>query len=267
MKIHHEIGGLSGMQMDPLVPMGYLHEHPEVEVNFVQSGELTYLHNGTRHTIVGGNTACFWGSTPHSVVHVAPYTKMAWITIPLPIVLQWNLAEDFQKKIMAGEFLVLSNPIDETSLKRWMMDFKDTPKRVLIIELEAFFLRAQQNISLSRLKNDLKPAPTQVAHTAKMTQFIARHFQEAIGIPNIAAAAGLHPKYAMSIFKKTYGLSLHHYLLNYRLSYAKNLLISTNNSVLDIAYSSGFSSCSSFYEFFKRETHTTPRTFRNAAQH
>jgi len=267
MKIHHEIGGLSGKQMDPLVPMGYLHEHPEVEVNFVQSGELTYLHNGTRHTIVGGNTACFWGSTPHSVVHVTPRTKMAWITIPLPIVLQWNLAEYFQKRLMAGEFLILSNPIDETSLNRWMMDFKDAPKRVLILELEAFFLRAQQNHSPSRLNSDLKPAPSQVTHTARMTQFIARHFQEAIGIPEIAAAAGLHPKYAMGIFKKTYGLSLHHYLLNYRLAHAKNLLISTNDSVLDIAHSSGFSSISSFYEFFKRKTYTTPRAFRNAALH
>jgi len=108
-----------------------------------------------------------------------------------------------------------------------MMDFKNAPKRVLIIELEAFFLRAQQSLPPSRLKNDQKPAPSQVAHTAKMTQFIARHFQERIGIPEIAAAAGLHPKYAMGIFKRTYGLSLHHYLLNYRLAHAKNQLIST----------------------------------------
>ena len=253
------------MQMDPLVPMGYLEEHSEVEVNFVQSGELTYLYNGALHTIVGGNTACFWGSTPHSVVHVAPHTKMAWITIPLPIVLQWDLTEKFRKKLMAGEFLILSNPIDELSLSRWMMDFKDAPKRVLIMELEAFFLRTQENLSPSRQKSDLKPAPTQVAHTAKMTRFIARHFREAIGIAEIAAAAGLHPKYAMGIFKKTYGLSLHHYLLDYRLAHAKNLLISTNDSVLDVALSSGFSSCSSFYEFFKSKTHTTPRAFRSAA--
>ena len=41
---------------------------------------------------------------------------------------------------------------------------------------EAFFLRAQQHLSPSQRKNDLKPAPMQVAHTAKMTQFIARHF-------------------------------------------------------------------------------------------
>ncbi len=75
-----------------------------------------------------------------------------------------------------------------------------------------------------------------------MSAFIAEHFLDNIECNDIAAAAGLHPKYAMSQFKKSTGMTLNDYLNLMRLSYAQARLLNKDANILHVAMDSGFGS-------------------------
>lgn len=95
-----------------------------------------------------------------------------------------------------------------------------------------------------------------------MARFVAERYDQRLSIEEIARSVGLHPKYAMTLFKKTYGRSLLHYLTHHRISHAQRLLATTQRKILDIAFESGFGSASQFYEVFNRFCKCTPRAYQ-----
>jgi AraC-like DNA-binding protein len=72
----------------------------------------------------------------------------------------------------------------------------------------------------------------------------------------------LHPHYAMTLFRRHTGLTLHQYITLQRVAHAQRLLATTRQPILDIGLESGFSSVSRFYKSFKAETGSSPRRFR-----
>ena len=65
-----------------------------------------------------------------------------------------------------------------------------------------------------------------------------------------------------SLIKKEIGMSFSEYLNSVRLKYACDLLKSTNLSVKEIAFSSGYSSVEYFLYIFKQKLKTAPTKYR-----
>lgn len=94
------------------------------------------------------------------------------------------------------------------------------------------------------------------------TTYINEHLREELTLNFLASRASLSPYYFIKLFKKQIGLTPHDYLIAVRLNYAKFLLKTTNISIKEICYSSGFSSESSFCSTFKKREKITPSAFR-----
>jgi transcriptional regulator GlxA family with amidase domain len=97
----------------------------------------------------------------------------------------------------------------------------------------------------------------------KMTSYIAAHFQEPIGVNDIAKAAGLNPAYAMRLFRKLWGTTMGSFLLQHRLWHAQRLLLTTPMKIFEVAEKSGFGSTAQFHELFRRNLHQTPANYRS----
>ena len=69
-------------------------------------------------------------------------------------------------------------------------------------------------------------------NVGRMCDFIAENFLYDIDCVDIAAAADIHPKYAMSVFKKSTGMTLNEYVNLLRLSYAQAMLMHQDANVL-----------------------------------
>jgi AraC-like DNA-binding protein len=95
-----------------------------------------------------------------------------------------------------------------------------------------------------------------------MACLIARQYSEPLTVEDIGKAVGLHPNYAMSLFKKAFGTTLIDYLTHHRISHAQRLLATTDEKIVDVAFSSGFNSISRFNETFRRACGCTPREYR-----
>lgn len=79
---------------------------------------------------------------------------------------------------------------------------------------------------------------------------------------DIAKAAGVSPKYAGNIFKKVYSQSFIKYINLKRIAEARNLLVTSELNVTEIAYKLGFNSPEQFIRVFKAEEGLPPLEFR-----
>ena len=89
-----------------------------------------------------------------------------------------------------------------------------------------------------------------------------RHFAEETSAEQYAAMVGLGRDRFAHLFRETVGVSPHAYLLSRRLSYAEELLLSTDAAVGEIGALSGFADPLYFSRAFKRRYGLSPTAYR-----
>ncbi len=93
---------------------------------------------------------------------------------------------------------------------------------------------------------------------------VQRDFGQNIGIASIATEIGYSPNYLGSLFTAEIGMSFTEYLQNKRISYAENLLNTSDLPVKEISEISGFASPSYFISVFKKKRGCTPASLRHS---
>lgn len=93
-------------------------------------------------------------------------------------------------------------------------------------------------------------------------QFISSHYPESITMADIAKAAGYSPNYLSRKFREAAGIGVHEYLVFIRLQHAALELITTDDSITEIALRCGFSDSNYFKDAFKKRYGITPRAYR-----
>ncbi len=118
----------------------------------------------------------------------------------------------------------------------------------------------------SRVCAFLRESPPNI-HTTdpqilKAASFITEHYMQPVTTAEIAAAAGFSPNYLSRKFREATGVGLHEYLVFIRLQHAALELVSTGDSITEIALRCGFSDSNYFKDAFKKKYGMTPRSYR-----
>ena len=92
--------------------------------------------------------------------------------------------------------------------------------------------------------------------------YIRKNYMQEINNKKLAKLVGYHPYYLNNMVKAATGKSLHQYIIDYRISVAEKLLITTNDSICNIASNCGFSSTMVFIRNFKIRNELTPYKYR-----
>ncbi len=95
-----------------------------------------------------------------------------------------------------------------------------------------------------------------------MTDFIAQHYRQKIGLSDMAQKLGYNYHYLSKIFHKSFQMSFSEFLNQYRLDAALKMLIETDWDIADLALESGFQSIRSFNDYFKARIGMTPYQYR-----
>ena len=96
----------------------------------------------------------------------------------------------------------------------------------------------------------------------EMKLYAQENFRNPIKLSDRAKRYGFNEKYIGRLFKSTTDVSFTHYVNLLRLNHAKNLLLSTEKSIIEVALDSGFENVTYFNRCFKRELGLTPTEFR-----
>ena len=270
-----DAGGVRTLHGSPNLMQSY-HQHDEVELNFVESGSMTYLLGGTKRTVPEKTLAVFWATYPHQVISVSPQPTFYYLSFPLAYLLRWNLNRHMVTALLNGDLVLDQNPenqwLDMSLFPRWHSDITAGTtglSGILTLELEARIRRIvwNPNGSLNRDMVDasseqLSPSSGDLTKLETITRFIAENYSQSIDAALIAEQVSLHPKYVMRLFRKNLNMTVGEYVTQHRMSHAQKLLATTDLKIVHIAFESGFGSVSQFYELFQKRFGKSPSQFK-----
>lgn len=107
---------------------------------------------------------------------------------------------------------------------------------------------------------DFAAEPKSVAEEIK--QYIHAHYGDELTRNDLAEVVYLNPDYLARLFKKETGISLGSYVIQVRISVAKQLLETTKLSVYAVANQVGYANYSYFSKLFKQEVGVTPNEYK-----
>ncbi|AUZ48085.1 MULTISPECIES: helix-turn-helix domain-containing protein [Pseudomonas] len=98
----------------------------------------------------------------------------------------------------------------------------------------------------------------------RLVEYIDQHLQDAISLGQLAGLCALSEYHFARMFRQSFGLPPHQYLLARRLARAKSLLRGSALAVGEIALMCGFSSASHFNQRFRQAMGAAPGDYRQA---
>lgn len=108
---------------------------------------------------------------------------------------------------------------------------------------------------------------TENSSTEHLIQTIERYIAENIARPlslsDVASSINYNAAYVSRLYKQLRGISLSEYIAQVRLNKASELLLTTNESIQNIARETGFDTSQYFSMVFKKSHGISPRDFRN----
>jgi AraC-like DNA-binding protein len=253
------------------------HWHAQVELNYVTRGQLHYKMHDHSVVLNAGNLGLFWGGLPHQAVDTSPDADFVAIHLPLINFFRLRLPETVRQQLMHGATMVTveTDAADHRNFDRWSDYLLSGDERKQQHAIDEVLLRVERIVFepyrlLGRGAKSGGGALTRSQHgvqnIGRICNFIAANFRQDIDSSDIASSADIHPKYAMSVFKKSTGMTLNEYVSLLRLSYAQAMLINDDSNVLRVAMESGFRSLSAFNTSFRKIAGMSPSSFRRFYQ-
>ncbi|MCX8131577.1 MAG: AraC family transcriptional regulator [Clostridia bacterium] len=123
---------------------------------------------------------------------------------------------------------------------------------ILGILMSGSFFRKANNNSVNK----------QIASIKDAFIFIEKNFNKPIRVGTIANEVGMNEQHFSRVFRQIVGIPPMEYVNIYRAKNAKNLLLTTNKSITEIAFECGFHNMGNFIRTFKKETTFTPKEYR-----
>lgn len=249
------------------------HQHDDIEVNLVAEAPLRYVYGGRRLEIQPGQAAVFWAATPHRLIDCAD-NRTAYVSnlhLPLSMILRWRMPDPVIAELLRGRpFLCRAADLQRpqhSDFTQWSVDLAtgtNETRHIVLLEIQAGLRRLIQCATENPVAETLTESDDATRYAAVMARFATSHFRESIAPVDVAAAANLHPNYAMTLFHQVLGVTIGSYIARCRVTEAQRLLLTTDATTSEIAASAGFGSQSAFYATFRRLCGQPPAEYRRA---
>ena len=265
---------------DPqLMPQEHFHGH--IEMNWLTAGCMDYVIDGNPVTVPSQRLVLFWAGIPHRTVRTdrGPNndSRQCNVYLPLDSFLHMPNLGALTETMMGGGMIALpTDTIGNDTLMRWYNDYRrGDAERADILKSEIALMLRRASVDgwdelLPPWIEAVTPATrgaTPLRYVVAMTRHILENLSEPLRAEDIAKVVGLHPNYALNLFTSVMNVSLHKFVVRMRLIRARALLFEGSLSIENVAFESGFSSLSQFYEQFRTAYGITPRQMRSTYFH
>ena len=248
----------------------YWHFHPEIELVYVEAdkgirhiGEHISTYQGCDLALIGSyiphlNFDYGVKATVETVVIQFPETYFESGLIRIP---ELKKVVELMERAKTGlAFTGETKRIAGVRLKK-LQTLDRFHQFMELMSIFQFLAESEEYVNL-----DVRPISSQTIlkqqeRMHRIHQFVESNFQKTIDTQQIADEVNLSLPAFCRYFKKTTKLTYTDFVNQYRVQYAKKLLIQDNN-VTEACFESGFESLSYFNRIFKKWTGETPSGFR-----
>lgn len=250
------------------------HLHRDVQILAGKSGMLEVKIDAKKLNLRVGDVLLIKNSVVHTSKPILPFTTTASIKIDNSMLVDsrlssvsrylYDVLSHFKK-----DFIYLRREEETTAeifstiLRICEENDKNDQSAPLFVEGYSkilFGLLERQGLFESPAHN-LDAAA--VSKIAPALSYVDENYSKEISLEEIAKTLDMNREYFCRLFKKTVGVTFVDYVNLARIFRAKELLVSSQNSISDISVKLGFSSVSYFTRVFKNITNKTPATYRN----
>ncbi len=255
-------------------------DSPIMEINYCLRG-ARHLHykDGREDCQNSGEAAVSVGNDSSFCFHCLPYegiefsidlSKLESLP-PYILTLFSESPEEMKSRILSGELpaLISERPAAERKMAETLWDlYKDSTSdgdpavaqiRTLSIHLISTF---QSNNSKSKHRSSYKLSALQEKIARETEEALTADLASPVSIRELSARFKTSETSLKTYFTLVYGCGISDYLKKKRLGLAKELLETTTFPISEIAARVGYQSQSKFSAFFKRQTGSTPLSYR-----
>jgi len=231
------------------------HIHQFAELVVVLEGEVVIVTNGREETARAGDMALIEPFAVHSFR--TPKTCKIWIAV-----FSNTFLSDFSAELTRERARTVFTPT--ASLFAYIADHLVEPPhertvREAQVALHAIF-EEYKRLAPSKTKSEYRHI------VSSLFLYMNAHFREELTLRSLANALGYSPGYISHALSTIPNMNFNSLLSSLRVEYAKNLLLTCDWSVLDIALESGFSNERSFHRSFQKLVGTSPLAYKKAQQ-
>jgi AraC-like DNA-binding protein len=258
------------LQTPNLNEVFYWHFHPEIELVYVEA------EKGIRH--IGDHLASYEGSDlaligsyiPHLNFDYGVKATVETVVIQFPAdyfdrnlsqIPELNRIVELIKRAEQGlAFTAESKQIAGARLKKLHL-LDPFHQFVELMDILNFLAQQTDYILLHARPVAQASILKKQARLHQIYQYVDEHFREPINTPQVAELVSLSIPAFCRYFKKTTQLTYTDFVNQYRINYAKKLLIQ-GKQVTEACYESGFENLSYFTRLFKTRVGVSPSSFK-----
>ena len=225
--------------------------HTHHEIIYYIDGDATFI-SGNSCTVLEKNTLIF---VPKGYFHnfdIKQQDKYVRLTISFPDmpILDEVLAE-------AQDIIVTRSAEVISFAQAIIKNIDSNPLPAQSLSVYASFLSLMSE--LTRHRTTSVQLPPKKNTLSECISFIDEHFTENIAVSDLAKKYFVSKSFLFSEFKRTFGISIHQYITQRRMIYAKKLL-DEGKKPTDVYTYCGYSDYSTFYKAYIKRFRQSPKT-------
>ena len=252
------------------------HRHTAFELSLICSGSGTYRVGEKSYTFREGDMFLFSTNEAHCIVEVSGVLDI--MNLQFEPRFLWT-AENALYQVQYPDIFFKRNENYSHKLSIRESAARELGRRLQSVEYELIQKRTDYRLMVKlqvlellvlirREYADWFCAPSNTVQVSYLSQMekaldhIDRNLTEELHLEEVAREAAMSPAYFSTLFKKLHGMTLWEYVQSRRIELASEKLLSTQDTVSQIAMACGYNSISNFNRSFKAVTGQTPVAYR-----
>lgn len=133
-----------------------------------------------------------------------------------------------------------------------------------VISSIVFYLARLYDMSDIKKRQKVRESSSHTVMIEQIRQYIRQNYASHLSLSSLAAFVYTNPSYLSRIFKAETGTALSSYINEVRIAHARQMLIDTDELMIDIAVACGYNYIPHFNKVFRELTGMTPTAYRKA---
>lgn len=224
--------------------------HPHHEIIYYIDGDATFISRNSC-TVLKKNTLIF---VPKGFFHnfnIKHQDKYVRLTISFPDI---PILDEVLMEVR--DIIVTTTPDVIKFAEAIIKNIDCAPFTSQALSVYASFLSLMSE--LTRHQSNSAQPQSEKSILSHCIAFIDEHFTENISVSDLAKKYFVSKSFLFTEFKKTFGISIHKYITQRRMIYAKSLL-DKGNKPTDVYSACGYSDYSAFYKAYTKRFGQSPR--------